>query len=223
MRVWAVIPALDERTAIADTVHALVSGLCDGAIVVDGGSRDGTPELARDAGARVVREPRRGYGRAMMRGAVEAERAGAEALLMLDGNGRVAMDDIARVLAPVAAGEADLAVGSRPGASLSLAQRLGNALSVQLIRAATGVCYRDVGSVRAVRAESLRALELDEPTYGWPLQLQVRAAKRGLRVHDVPVSVRARRGGRSKVSGTLRGTAGASLCFLRVLASECRP
>lgn len=220
MRVWAVIPALNEREAIGQTLDALLSDLCEGAVVVDGGSRDGTPRIARDAGAQVIVEPRRGYGRAMIRGAKEAESLGAEALLMLDGNGRVGGDVMRRVLAPILESEVDVAVGSRSGADLLPVQRLGNAICVEAIHRTFGVRYRDVGSVRAVTTRAMRILDLDEPGYGWPLQLQIRAAKRGLRIRDVPITVGPRRG-RSKVAGTLRGTAGASVAFLRVLATEC--
>jgi len=220
MRVWAVIPALNEKEAIAHTLEGLFADLCEGAIVVDGGSQDGTPRLARDAGAAVVVETRRGYGRAMIRGAAEAREKGAEALLMLDGNGRVGVDELSRVLHPIRGGEADVVVGSRAGADLQPVQRLGNALCVEVIHRTCGVRYQDVGSVRALTMDAMGALDLDEPTYGWPLQLQIRAAKRGLRVRDVPIIVGPRRG-RSKVSGTVRGTTGASVAFLRVLATEC--
>lgn len=221
MRVWAVIPALNEREAIGRTLEELLSHLCEGAVVVDGGSHDGTPRIARNAGAHVIVEPRRGYGRAMIRGAKEAEGRGAEALLLLDGNGRVGATMARRVLRPVLEGEADVAVGSRPGSDLRPVQRIGNALCVEVIHRTLGVRYRDVGSVRAATTRAMSILDLDEPGYGWPLQLQIRAAKRDLRVRDVPITLGPRRGGRSKVAGTLRGTAGASLAFLRVLATEC--
>ena len=220
MRVWAVIPVMNEREAIAHTLEALLPDVCEGAIVVDGGSRDGTAGIARDAGAKVVVEPRRGYGRAMIRGVSEAEGCGAEVLLLLDGNGRVGADVVQSVLLPVLDGEADVAVGSREGAHLRPVQRMGNALCVEVIHRSFGVRYRDVGSVRALTTLAMRTLDLDELGYGWPLQLQIRAAKLGLRVRDVPIAVGPRRG-RSKVAGTLRGTAGASLAFLRLLTTEC--
>ena len=220
MRVWAVIPVLNEREAIRETLEVLLPELCEGAVVVDGGSEDGTPRIAEEAGAEVVSEPRRGYGRAMIRGTERAERRGAEAVLLLDGNGRVGADMLRRVLAPIVDGEVDVTVGSRAGAELRPVQRLGNALSVGVIERTLGVRYRDIGSVRAATIDAMRRMELDELTYGWPLQLQIRAAKRGLRVRDVPITLGPRRG-RSKVAGTMRGTAGASVAFLRLLATEC--
>lgn len=221
MRAFAVIPALDEREAIEAVVGGL-EALCAGVVVVDGGSRDGTAGAARRAGADVVLEPRRGYGLAMATGLARARALGAEAFVSLDGNGTVASGDVRRVLDPVLRGDADVAVGSRPAAALRPLQRAGNQLAVRAIRLAHGVVLRDVGSIRAFTAEAHDRLELDELTYGWPLQLLARAARRGLRVEDVPISVRPRRS-RSKVSGTLRGTIGASLCFARVLVAECRP
>lgn len=221
-RAWAVIPTLDEAAAIAEVVRGVPRELCAGVAVVDGGSRDGTAEAARAAGALVVVEPRRGYGRAVTRGAEAARAAGAEAYVFFDGNGTVDPADVRRVLAPVAAGAADLVIGTRRAEGLRPLQRLGNRLAVAAIARAHGYRYEDVGSVRAIGAGALAALDLREPGYGWPLALQVRAAARGFRIFQVPITPRPRRG-RSKVSGTVRGTVGASLAFLRVLAVECLP
>ena len=221
MRSVAVIAAFDERQAIADAVAAAPAEIFERVIVVDGGSRDGTPILARQAGAEVIEERRRGYGLAMSRGAAAAIGHGAEALVFFDGNGSVRAEDVRRVLEPVSAGDADLAIGSRELATLRPLQRQGNRLATHVIARAHGCLFRDVGAIRAVTADGLARLELDEMGYGWPLQLMVRAAARGLRTADIPVTMGARRG-RSKVSGTIRGNLGASLTFLRILATECR-
>lgn len=215
---WAVIPALREGRAIGDVVAAALNGRCHGVVVVDGGSRDGTVAAAQAAGAQVVGEMRPGYGRAVMTGIDVARAAGADAFAIFDGNGTIAGDDVDRVI-DLLSGGTQLVVGCRASDQLRLLQRLGNRFAVGLIARAYGVRYRDVGSLRAITAEALDALQLDEMGHGWPLQLQLRAAARGLHVRQLPICVRTRRS-RSKVSGTVRGTARASMAFLRVLATE---
>lgn len=220
MRLFAVIPVLDEREAIAAAVRSAVEGPCGGVVVVDGGSRDGTAETARLAGAHVFVERCRGYGRAVMRGVSEARTLGAEAYVVFDGNGSVSRRDLEKVVAPLLEGRVDFCLGVRPPNRLRAMQRLGNRFAVEVLARRFGVRFADVGAVRAVTAEALDGLELDELGYGWPLQLQARVAARGLRTAQVPVDPLARIG-RSKVSGTARGRLGASVAFLRVLAREC--
>lgn len=220
MNRYAVIPVMNEAAAIGELLAGLRAAGFDGAVVVDGGSRDGTAQIARERGAEVVVEARRGYGRAVMHGAAIAVQRGAGAIAFADGNGSVDAATVARVIDPVVRGHADVAIGCRDGTDLRPLQRFGNRLAVEVIARTRGVRYTDIGSVRAIAAPALAALDLDEPTYGWPLQLQVRAAARGLRIHQVPIALRPRRSA-SKVSGTLRGRVGASVAFLRVLASEC--
>jgi glycosyltransferase involved in cell wall biosynthesis len=215
----AVVPVLGEAAAIGALVAELYAAGFDGAIVVDGGSRDDTAARARAAGAEVVVEPRRGYGRALMAGIAAARRRGAHTLTFLDGNGTVAGAQAAQVLAPVARGDADLAIGCRSPAGLRPLQRLGNRLAIEVIERAHGVRYADIGSVRAITTAALDALAPDEPAYGWPLQLQLRAAAARLRIAQVPVALRPRRS-RSKISGSLRGRLGASTTFLRLLAGQ---
>ena len=208
MRVTAIIPALDEEGAIADTVRRLDRGVVHEVIVVDNGSRDRTTERAGAAGARVVFEPRRGYGRACLTG-VEAA-GGADILVFLDGDGSDVPEDLPRVLGPIRRGEADLVLGSRalgrrePG-SLSAHQLWGNRLVLALLRLLYGAHLSDFGPFRAIRADTLASLGMSHPTYGWPIEMVVKAAKRGLRIVEVPVDWR-RRIGRSKVAGTLRGS-----------------
>lgn len=207
--VVAVIPALDEEGAIGAVVAALPRELVDRVIVVDNGSRDRTADRARAAGADVLHEPRRGYGHACLT-AIAAARE-ADVLVFLDGDGSDDPAEVPRVVGPVLAGAADLVVGSRvqgraePG-SLTPVQRFGNALTCALVRALWGVRWTDLGPLRAIRRDALLRLEMADPAHGWTIEMQVKAAQRGLRCAEVPVTHRRRRAGRSKVSGTVRGS-----------------
>ncbi len=208
MRVTAVIPALDEEGAIGDTVARLDRRLLHEVLVVDNGSRDRTGERAAAAGARVVVEPRRGYGRACLAGVQAA--GGADVLVFLDGDGSDVPEDLPRVLAPIRRGEADLVLGSRAlgrreAGSLAAHQLWGNRLVLALLRLLYGVRLTDFGPFRAIRAEALARPGMAHPTYGWPIEMVVKAARRGLRIVEVPVDYR-RRVGTSKVAGTLRGS-----------------
>jgi len=209
MRVTAIIPALDEEGAIGGTVGRLDRSLVHEVIVVDNGSRDRTAERAREAGARVVFEGRRGYGSACLAGVRAA--GPSDILVFLDGDGSEAPEDLPRVLGPVLRGEADLVLGSRtlgeqePG-SVSRHQRWGNRLVVGLLGLLTGVSLSDFGPFRAIRAEALRPLEMSHPTYGWPIEMVAKAIRRGLRIVEVPVRTRPRVSGESKVTGTVWGS-----------------
>ncbi|MFB3817379.1 MAG: glycosyltransferase family 2 protein [Candidatus Methylomirabilales bacterium] len=207
-RICAIIPALDEEDAIGGVVRALDRALVHEVIVVDNGSRDRTAARAAAAGARVVREGRRGYGRACLAGVRAAGEA--DVLVFLDGDGGDVPEEVPGLLAPLLRGEADLVLGSRilgvrePG-SLQGHQLWGNRLVLRLLRLLYGVRLTDFGPFRAVRAPALRALGMAHPTYGWPIEMVVKAARSGLRIAEVPVRCR-RRVGRSKVAGTLRGS-----------------
>ena len=209
MWVTAIIPALDEEGAIGATVARLDRGLIHEVIVVDNGSRDRTAERAREAGAWVVFEGRRGYGSACLAGVRAA--ASPDILVFLDGDGSEAPEDLPRVLGPVLRGEADLVLGSRtlggqePG-SLSRHQRWGNRLVVGLLGLLTGVRLSDFGPFRAIRAEALRGLNMSHPTYGWPIEMVAKAVRQGLRIVEVPVQSRPRMSGASKVTGTVWGS-----------------
>jgi glycosyltransferase involved in cell wall biosynthesis len=206
LRVTAIIPALDEEGAIGATVAGLDRTLIHEVIVVDNGSRDRTADRAAAAGARVVPEPRHGYGSACLAGVRAAAPDGI--LVFLDGDGSDAPEDLARVLEPIRQGAADLVLGSRlqcePGA-LSSHQRWGNRVVLVLVRLLYGLRLADFGSFRAIRAAALARLGMAHPTYGWPVEMVVKAARHKLRIVEVPVNYR-RRIGRSKVAGTLRGT-----------------
>jgi glycosyltransferase involved in cell wall biosynthesis len=211
-RIVAVIPALDEAPSIAgvvETLRAQRTVALHRIIVVDNGSSDGTGEIARRAGASVVREERRGYGYACLAGVLVAKEA--EVIVLLDGDAADNPEDLSNILEPLLAGEADLVVGSRtlgsrePG-SMTPQQVLGNRLATFLMRNIYGVKVTDLGSFRAIGREDLLALEMQEMTYGWPVEMMVKAARAGYRYHEVPVRHRRRTGGVSKVGGTLRGS-----------------
>jgi glycosyltransferase involved in cell wall biosynthesis len=217
--VSAIVPCLDEAEAIAGVVTGLREAGLEDVIVVDGGSRDGTAERAREAGARVVIESRRGYGRAVQAG-IAALPADVDAVLFVDGDGSDRLDFVPALLSPIRAGRADLVHGSRvlgerePG-SMSPAQLVAGHLAGALIRLVYGVRLTDMSPFRAIRREALDRLGMREETYGWNLEMLMRAAAAGLRIEEVRVGQRRRRGGVSKVSGDLR----AGLDAARVIGS----
>ncbi|GAC1328729.1 MAG: glycosyltransferase family 2 protein [Candidatus Dormibacteria bacterium] len=217
----AVIPALDEEQAINRVVTRLLAELPELAavVVVDNGSRDRTAERAREAGAVVVSEPRRGYGRACLAGVAAAQEA--EVVLLLDGDGADDLLAARQVLQPLLEGRADLCVGVRAAAareagSMSPQQVLGNRLAVAILRSRYHLEVTDPGPMRAIRREVLMGMEMTEMTYGWTIEMTAKAALLGLRYLEVPVGYR-RRAGRSKVGGTVRGSAGAAVAIVRAL------
>ncbi len=212
----ALIPALDEEATIGGVVSAL-GDVASRVIVVDNGSRDGTTDVARAAGAEVVREPRRGYGQACLAGIAAAPEA--DVFLFLDGDGSDDPAQAADVLAPILSGTADLVIGSRVLGGLDPRSHpwhavFGTRLCVGLLNLVSGARATDLGPFRAIRAPALASLGMADRDYGWTVEMQVRAAFAGLRVVEVPVRHRPRQGGRSKVSGTLRGTLGAATKIL---------
>ncbi len=195
--------------------------------MADNGSADGTAGAARAAGAVVVAEPRRGYGYACAAGAARALDLGAATLVFMDGDGSALPAELPWLLAPLAAGAADLVLGSRVlgGAergALAPHQRFGNALSAALLRRLYCIAVTDLGPYRAIRAGLLRQLDMREMTYGWPTEMTVKAARRGARIVEVPVSWANRRAGRSKVSGTVRGSILAAVYILGVTLRYAR-
>lgn len=221
-----VIPCLDEEAAIGLLVTNLRSMLDprDRIIVVDNGSRDRTAAVARDAGAEVVSEPRRGYGRACLAGA-RAVRDGV--IVFLDGDGADEPRDLQLVAAPVQDGSVELAVGVRhhrePG-SMTWFQRFGNRVATTLIGWMTRAKVSDLGSMRAIRVDRLLALEPHALTYGWSTEMTVKALRAGYRYLEVPVHHH-RRIGVSKVSGTWSGSvkAGARIMWTALRWSRWRP
>jgi len=222
-RVSVVIPALDEEATIAEVVRAVPRDIAGEVIVVDNGSRDRTVERAREAGARIVRESRRGYGSACHAG-VRACTPECEIVVFLDGDGSEYPDLIVKLVDPIIDGTHDFVIGSRlrgqrERGSMYLTQVFAGWAAGLLMRLLYGVSYTDMGPFRAIRRDALDRIGMREMTYGWPLEMQMRAAKADLRILEVPVDHRRRAGGKSKVSGTLRGTI---LAGSRILATAAR-
>jgi len=220
--VWVsvVIPALNEEEPIGEVVREVIAtGIPREVVVVDNGSTDQTAECARNAGARVVSAPR-GYGRACAAG-VAAVSDECDVLVFLDGDGSDVPRFIPALVEPIINGTHDFVIGSRtrgkrePG-SMNAQQIFAGHLAGLLIRALYGVRYTDMSPFRAIRRDALEKLQMGEKTYGWNLEMQMKAARAGLRILEVPVDHRCRRGGESKVSGTLHGTFVASF---RILAT----
>jgi len=222
VKVSVVIPALNEEEPIGDVVRAIPREIASEVIVVDNGSTDGTAAVAREAGARVVSEPRRGYGRACRAG-VEAVSNDTEIVVFLDGDGSDCPELMSRLVDPVREGRYDFVIGSRTRGrrergSMNFQQVFAGRAAGWLLRALYGVRYTDMCPFRAVRRDALARLGMREETYGWNLEMQMRAARAGLRILEVPVDHRRRAGGESKVSGTLRGTVLAGTRILYTVA-----
>jgi len=228
-RVALVIPTLDEEAAIAGVIAAIPPGTVDDIIVADSASTDRTVERARAAGARVVSESRRGYGRACRAGAAAA--GDCDIIVFLDGDGSDCPELIPMLVAPIADGRADFVIGSRTQGvreahSMSAHQILAGYAIGAAIRLLYGVRYTDMGPFRAIRRDALMRLGMRETSYGWNLEMQMRAARAGLRIIELPVAHRRRAGGVSKVSGSLGGTLKASwriaLTFARIALESRR-
>ncbi len=206
-RVVVVIPCLNEGKPIAAVVREIVMAGADEIIVVDNGSTDDTAAQAIAAGARVVSEPRRGYGQACAAG-VAAVSPETDIVCFMDGDGSDVPSFLPSVVAPLTAGEADFVMGSRlrgvrePG-SMTPQQIVAGKVAELLLRLAYGVRFTDMSPFRAMRLGDLRTLGMSERTFGWNLEMQMRVAAAGLRIVEVPVDHRCRRGGVSKVSGDL--------------------
>lgn len=226
--VAVVIPALDEEASVGEVVRAIPREMAGAAVtrivVADNGSADRTADVAAAAGAVVVREPARGYGRACLAGlAAVAAGTPPDVVVFLDADRSDRPEELPGLLAPILRGEADLVIGSRVlggragrverGALLPQA-RAGNALAGALLRARWGVRFTDLGPFRAIRYPALLQLRMLDPTYGWTVEMQAKAARAGLRCVEVPVSYR-RRVGKSKISGTVVGSvrAGAKILW----------
>jgi glycosyltransferase involved in cell wall biosynthesis len=219
VRVSVIIPTHNEAQAIERVLADLPSDLVTEVIVVDSNSNDGTPEIAARIGARVIQEPRRGYGQACLTGLAAAN--SPDVLVFLDGDYSDRPSELPILLAPIVEGRADITLGSRlhgqnSGGALPWHQAFGNRLAASLIRVLYGLKISDLGPFRAARADVLRALALEETTYGWAVEMILKGALAGYRVMEVPVSYYPRIG-QSKISGTLKGTVGAGWFILSLI------
>ena len=219
MRVSVIIPTHNEAQAIGCVLADLPSDLVTEVIVVDSNSNDGTPELATRMGARVVQEPRRGYGRACLTGLATVN--SPDVVVFLDGDYSDRPAELPILLAPIIEGRADITLGSRlqerrSAGALPWHQAFGNRLAARLIRVFYGLEISDLGPFRAARADVLRELALKEASYGWAVEMILKGALAGFRVVEVTVSYYPRIG-KSKIGGTLKGTVGAAWFILSLI------
>ena len=219
MRVSVIIPTHNEAQAIGRVLADLPPDLATEVIVVDSNSSDGTPEIAASMGARVLQEPRRGYGRACLTGLASA--TAPDVVVFLDGDYSDRPSELPLLLDPIVEGRADITLGSRlhnqdSASALPGHQVCGNRLAAGLIRMFYRVPITDLGPFRAARTDVLRALALEETTYGWAVEMILKGALAGYRVVEVPVSYYPRIG-KSKISGTLKGTLGAAWFILSLI------
>ncbi len=217
-----VIPALNEEEALRHLLPEVLSHMVRWIIVVDNGSTDATASVAQAAGAIVVSEPVPGYGRACWRGFQTALQLGAEIIIFMDGDGSDNPIDLPKMLAPILTGHADLVIGSRVGAyaeagAVPLQARLGNWLISRLLNYLYGTNIHDIGSFRAIRRDVLEALQMRERTFGWPVEMLVKAARAHYRIVEVPLHYRRRSHGHSKVAGTVIGSVKAAYVMLRTM------
>src|SRR5438128_1522349 len=220
--VSVIIVALNEEAAIGEVVRKVPRDIADEIIVVDNGSTDRTAEVAEAAGARVVTEPRRGYGRAFQAG-LRSISPDCEIVVFLDGDGSDYPEMMDRLVDSIIGGTHDLVTGSRTrgqreAGSLSWHQVFAGYMVGFFLRLLYGVRSTDMGPFRAIRRDALESLGMREETYGWPLEMQMRAARAGLRTLEVPVDYRRRAGGQSKIAGTVRGSVLAATRILFTLA-----
>jgi len=221
VRVSVIIPTHNEAEAIGRVLADLPADMVTEVLVVDSNSTDGTAEIAEAMGARVLREPRRGYGRACLTGLANVD--SPDVVVFLDGDYSDRPDELPLLLAPIAEGKADITLGSRlakqnvPG-GLQWHSAFGNWLAAAMIRVLYGQSISDLGPFRAARFDVLRQLSLEEDTYGWAVEMILKGSLGGFRIVEVPVSYYPRIG-KSKISGTLRGTVGAAWFIISRIVS----
>lgn len=218
MRVSLIIPALNEAECLVALLAEIPTGLIYQLIVVDNGSTDGTAEIAQMAGALVIDEPRRGYGFACAAGTARAE---GEIVVFMDGDGSFVPGELLNLLTPLFQGDADLVLGSRmlhkQQTSMPPHQHFGNLLFAWLLRQRFGLTLTDLGPYRAIRRELLLALNMQEHTYGWPLEMIIKTARRRRPIVELPVTYRPRFAGQSKVGGTVSGSLFTAFKFFHVM------
>jgi glycosyltransferase involved in cell wall biosynthesis len=215
-----VIPALNEEQALPRVLHEIPRPSVRRVIVADNGSTDRTAEVARQNGAEVVHESERGYGAACLKALAHLAADPPDIVVFLDGDYSDHPSELPSLIDPILAGDADMVIGSRARGrrergALSPQQQVGNAIACRALRLLYGVRYTDLGPFRAIRWQTLQALGMQDRNYGWTVEMQIKAARRGVAYREVPVSYR-QRIGVSKVSGTVRGSvsAGAKILWL---------
>ncbi len=219
-KISVVIPAFNEAESIGLVLDALPLEMLHEVVVANNASQDETARIAAEHGARVVDETRKGYGWACLAGIAAAD--DPDIFVFLDADFSDHPDELGAVVAPILDGRADMVIGARvagkrePGAMLPQA-RFGNALATTLIRLIWGFRYGDLGPFRAITAEGLRRIDMQDKTFGWTVEMQIKALREGLRVTEVPVSYR-KRIGVSKITGTISGTFGAGYKILWTIA-----
>jgi len=219
MRVSLIIPALNEGESLERLMAEIPFDILHQVIVVDNGSTDHTVEVARAGGALVIHETRRGYGHACAAGVVASE---GDIVVFMDGDGSFVPAELTDLLMPIWEGKADLVLGSRwlkysDQVAMPSHQRLGNGLFVWLLRRRFGLALTDLGPFRAIGRDLLLDLKMQEYTYGWPLEMIIKTARRGLSIIELPVTYRPRFAGQSKVGGTLRGSLLSGYRFFSVM------
>ena len=215
-----IIPALNEQDALPLVLRDIPRPPVRRVIVADNGSTDRTAEVALKNGAEVVHEPERGYGAACLKALAHLAADPPDIVVFLDGDYSDHPDELLSLIDPIRAGDADMVIGSRTRGrqergALSPQQRAGNAVACGALRLMYRVRYTDLGPFRAIRWGALQALGMQDRNYGWTVEMQIKAAQRGITYREVPVSYR-QRIGVSKVSGTVRGSvsAGAKILWL---------
>lgn len=219
MQASLIIPALNEADCLSQLLAEVPVSQLHQVIVVDNGSTDNTADVAREAGALVIEEPRRGYGSACAAGAAAAK---GDVLIFMDGDGSFAPRELVDLLMPIRQDRADLVLGARRFSDLQWNvmpphQRFGNRLFAWLLRRRYGLILTDLGPFRAIKRELLLALDMQEHTYGWPLEMIIKTARSQKRILEVPVTYRPRIAGQSKVGGTLRGSILSAYRYFRVM------
>ncbi len=210
MRIVVIIPALDEEKSLPKVLAEIPADLIAEVFVVDNGSRDRTADVAREAGASVLREPRAGYGQACLTGIAALAQSPPDIVVFVDGDYSDRPSEMRELVKPILDDEADFVIGSRvlgsrePGA-LAPHARWGNWLATWMIRLLYDYHFTDMGPFRAIRYQTLMALSMRDRDYGWTAEMQAKAARAGVRATEVPVSYH-RRIGKSKITGTVKGT-----------------
>ncbi len=221
LNVDVIIPALNEEAALPLVLGDIPRPAVRRVVVADNGSTDRTAERALEHGAELVHEPERGYGAACLRALAHLADDPPEIVVFLDGDYSDHPNELNALIAPILAGDADMVVGSRARGvrergALSPQQRVGNSIACGALRLLYGVRYSDLGPFRAIRWQTLQALDMQDRNFGWTVEMQIKAAQRSVPYREVPVSYR-QRIGVSKVSGTLRGSLGAGVKILWLL------